>query len=87
MTNSSPVPPPAVRCCCRLLAPPDVIRRRAALARLGAASLFPVAFDDRGLYVSNESIIFEAPCLFIHHLLCVLFTLCGVFMHFLELTY
>jgi hypothetical protein len=38
-------------------------------------------------YVSNVSIIFEAPCLFIHHLLYVLFTLRGVFMHFLELTY
>jgi hypothetical protein len=38
-------------------------------------------------YVSNISIIFDAPCLFIHHLLCVLFTLRGDFMHFLELTY
>jgi hypothetical protein len=38
-------------------------------------------------YVSNVSIIFYAPCLFIHHLLCVLFTLRGVFMHFPELTY
>jgi hypothetical protein len=38
-------------------------------------------------YVSNISIIFDAPCLFIHHLLCVLFTLRGIFMHFLELTY
>jgi hypothetical protein len=38
-------------------------------------------------HVSNISIIFEAPCLFMHHLLCVLFTLRGVFMHFLELTY
>jgi hypothetical protein len=38
-------------------------------------------------YVSNVSIIFDAPCLFIHHLLCVLFTLRGVFMHFPELTY
>jgi hypothetical protein len=26
----------------------------------------------RGWYVSNVSIIFNAPCLFIHHLLCVL---------------
>jgi hypothetical protein len=33
-------------------------------------------------YVSNASIIFDAPCLFIHHLLCVLFTFRGVFMHF-----
>jgi hypothetical protein len=33
------------------------------------------------------SIIFDAPCLFIHYLLCVLFTLRGVFMHFSELTY
>jgi hypothetical protein len=38
-------------------------------------------------YVSNVSIIFDAPCLFMHHLLCVLFTLRGVFMHFPELTY
>jgi hypothetical protein len=38
-------------------------------------------------YVSNVSIIFDAPCLFIYYLLCVLFTLCGVFMHFPELTY
>jgi hypothetical protein len=38
-------------------------------------------------YVSNVSIIFDAPCLFMHHLLYVLFTLHGVFMHFLELTY
>jgi hypothetical protein len=38
-------------------------------------------------YVSNISIIFNAPCLFMHHLLCVLFTLCGVFICFLELTY
>jgi hypothetical protein len=29
-------------------------------------------------YVSNISIIFYAPCLFIHHFLCVLFTLWGV---------
>jgi hypothetical protein len=35
----------------------------------------------------NVSIIFDAPCLFIHHLLCVLFRLHGIFMHFLELTY
>jgi hypothetical protein len=35
----------------------------------------------------NVSIIFYAPCLFMHHLLCVLFTLRGIFMHFLELTY
>jgi hypothetical protein len=39
------------------------------------------------LYVSNVSIIFDAPCLFMHHLLSVLFTLRGVFMHFLKLTY
>jgi hypothetical protein len=38
-------------------------------------------------YISNISIIFYAPCLFIHHFLCVLFTLRGVFMYFLELTY
>jgi hypothetical protein len=38
-------------------------------------------------YVSNVSIFFDAPFLFLHHLLCVLFTLRGVFMHFLELTY
>jgi hypothetical protein len=38
-------------------------------------------------YVSNVSIIFDAPCLFMHHLLCVLFTLRDVFMHFPELTY
>jgi hypothetical protein len=38
-------------------------------------------------YVANVSIIFDAPCLFLHQLLCVLFTLCGVFMHFPELTY
>jgi hypothetical protein len=38
-------------------------------------------------YVSNVSIIFDAPCLFIHHLLCVLFIFCGIFMHFPELTY
>jgi hypothetical protein len=38
-------------------------------------------------YVSNVSIIFDTPCLFIHHLLCVLITLHGVFMHFPELTY
>jgi hypothetical protein len=37
-------------------------------------------------HVSNISIIFDASCLFTHHLLCVV-TLCGVFMHFLELTY
>jgi hypothetical protein len=28
-----------------------------------------------------------APCLFIHHLLCVLFTLCGIFVNFPKLTY
>jgi hypothetical protein len=38
-------------------------------------------------YVSNVSIIFDAPCLFLHHLLRVLFTLRGVFMRFPELTY
>jgi hypothetical protein len=38
-------------------------------------------------YISNISIIFDAPWLFMHHLLCVLFTLRGVFMHFLELIY
>jgi hypothetical protein len=38
-------------------------------------------------YVSNVSIIFDAPCLFIHHLLCVLFTLHGIFMQFPELTF
>jgi hypothetical protein len=38
-------------------------------------------------HVSNISIIFYAPCLFMHHLLYVLFTLRGIFMHFLELTY
>jgi hypothetical protein len=37
-------------------------------------------------YVSNVSIIFDAPCLFMHHLLCILSTLCGIFMHFPELT-
>jgi hypothetical protein len=36
-------------------------------------------------YVSNVSIIFDASCLFMHHFLCVLFTLHGVFMHFPEL--
>jgi hypothetical protein len=30
---------------------------------------------------------FDVPCLFMHHLICVLFTLHGVFMHFPELTY
>jgi hypothetical protein len=39
------------------------------------------------LDTSKTYIIFDALCLFIHHLLCVLFTLCGVFMHFPELTY
>jgi hypothetical protein len=38
-------------------------------------------------YVSNVSIILDASCLFMHHLLCVLFTLRDIFMHFLELTY
>jgi hypothetical protein len=38
-------------------------------------------------YFSNTSIIFDDPCLFMHHLLCVLFILRGVFMHFPELTY
>jgi hypothetical protein len=38
-------------------------------------------------YVSNVSIIFDAPCLFMNHLVCVLFTLCGIFMYFPELTY
>jgi hypothetical protein len=38
-------------------------------------------------YVANVSIVFDAPCLFLHQLLCVLFTLRGIFMHFLELTY
>jgi hypothetical protein len=33
------------------------------------------------------SIIFYAPCLFMHHLLCVLFTLHEIFTHFVELTY
>jgi hypothetical protein len=38
-------------------------------------------------YVSKVSIIFDAPYLFMHHFLCVLFTLRGIFMHFPELTY
>jgi hypothetical protein len=38
-------------------------------------------------YVSNVSIIFDATCLFIHHLLCVLIILRGIFMHFLWVTY
>jgi hypothetical protein len=38
-------------------------------------------------YISNISIIFDAPCLFLHHLLSVLFTLLGIFMWFPELTY
>jgi hypothetical protein len=38
-------------------------------------------------YVANISIILDAPCLFLHQLLCDLFTLRGIFMHFMELTY
>jgi hypothetical protein len=38
-------------------------------------------------YVSNVYIIFDTPCLFMHHLLCVLLHFCGVFMCFPELTY
>jgi hypothetical protein len=30
---------------------------------------------------------FRCSMLVLHQLLCVLFTLCGIFMHFLELTY
>jgi hypothetical protein len=39
------------------------------------------------LFCYHISIIFDAPCLFIHHFLCVLFTLRGVFMNFPKLTY
>jgi hypothetical protein len=44
--------------------------------------LYDNALDDGPMlidnwYVSNVSIIFYAPCLFIHHLLCVL-------LHFVE---
>jgi hypothetical protein len=38
-------------------------------------------------YVSNVSIIFWCSMLVLHHLLCVLFTLHGVFMRFPKLTY
>jgi hypothetical protein len=35
----------------------------------------------------NNNIIIASRAYFLHHLLCVMFTLRGVFMHFLELTY
>jgi hypothetical protein len=38
-------------------------------------------------YVSNVSIIFDAPCLFMHHLLCLLSHFVAFLMHFLKLTY
>jgi hypothetical protein len=38
-------------------------------------------------YVSNGSIIFDAPCLFMHHLLCVLLHFVAFLCIFPELTY
>jgi hypothetical protein len=38
-------------------------------------------------YISNVSVFFDAPCLFMHHLLCVLLHFMVFFTHFPELTY
>jgi hypothetical protein len=51
-------------------------------AKVFSAFFSPSFCGFSGWYVLNVSIIFDAPCLFIHHLLCILFTLRGVFMHF-----
>jgi hypothetical protein len=44
-------------------------------------------FIDGEWYVSNVSIIFDAPCLFFTPFALCFVTLRGVFMRFLELTY
>jgi hypothetical protein len=38
----------------------------------GGPGVHTTWWHGQGRYVSNVSIIFDAPCLFIHHLLCVL---------------
>jgi hypothetical protein len=47
--------PPSATAHHHLLVPPNDVRRRATLARLGAPSLFPAAFDDRESATTTSS--------------------------------